>query len=110
MGRSGLGGSANVTFSFPVSFTVGSSGPHSSGAFGYTGEPQESGQALNAAQISVVRDAMHKWSRVATLNCSEVVDSADTAWDGGDNSSVGDILLRDVESTIYGLGLLSGAG
>ncbi len=79
-----------MTFSFPVSFTVGSSGAQSSGAFGYGGEPDDSGQALNAVQISVVRDAMHKWSRVATLNCSEVVDSADTAWDG-DNSSVGDI-------------------
>ena len=72
-GASGLGGSANVTFSFPVSFTVGSSGAQSSGAFGYSGEPDDSGQALNAVQISAVRDAMHKWSRVATLNCSEVV-------------------------------------
>jgi serralysin len=89
-GASGLGASANVTFSFPVSFTVGSSGAHSTGAFGYGGEP-DSGQALNTVQISAVRDAMHKWSRVATLNCGEVVDSADTAWESGDNSSVGDI-------------------
>jgi serralysin len=92
-GASGLGGSANVTFSFPVSFTVGSSGAQSSGAFGYTGEPQDSGQALNAVQMSVVRDAMHKWSRVATLNCSEVADTIDTKWESGDNSSAGDIRL-----------------
>jgi serralysin len=89
-GASGLGGGANVTFSFPASFNVGSSGAQSSGAFGYGGEPDDSGQALNAVQISVVRDAMHKWSRVATLNYSEMVDRTDTAWDG-DNSSVGDI-------------------
>ena len=102
-GASGLGGSANVTFSFPVSFTVGSSGAHSSGAFGYSGEPHDSGQALNAVQISVVRDAMHKWSRVATLNCSEVVDSADTAWESGDNSSVGDIrfAMSNLPSTAW---------
>ena len=42
-------------------------------------------------QISAVRDAMHKWSRVATLNCSEVVDSAGHRVGSGDNSSVGDI-------------------
>ncbi len=89
-GASGLGGSANVTFSFPASFAVGNSGAPSSGAFGYAGEPDDGGQALNAAQISAVRDAMHKWSRVATLNYSEMVDRPDTAWDG-DNSSVGDI-------------------
>ena len=89
-GVSGLGGGANVTFSFPASFTVGNSGAPSSGAFGYGGEPDDGGQALNAAQISAVRDAMHKWSRVATLNYSEMVDRPDNAWDG-DNSSVGDI-------------------
>src|SRR3982750_3955829 len=89
-GASGLGGGANVTFSFPASFTVGSSGAPSSGAFGYGGEPDDSGQALNAAQISAVRDGMQKWSRVAALNYSEMVDRSDTAWDG-DNSSVGDI-------------------
>lgn len=90
-GESGLGGGANATFSFPVSFTVGSSGGAASGAFGYSGEPDDGGQALNAEQISVVRDAMHKWSCVATLNCSEVIDNADTALESGDNSSVGDI-------------------
>jgi serralysin len=89
-GASGLGGGANVTFSFPASFAVGNSGPPSSGAFGYGGEPDDGGQALNAAQISAVRDAMHKWSRVAALNYSEMVDRPDNAWDG-DNSSVGDI-------------------
>ncbi|SFH54798.1 serralysin [Nitrosospira sp. Nsp14] len=92
-GASGLGGSANVTFSFPVSFTVGSSGAHSSGAFGYTGEPQDSGQALSAMQMAAARETLHKWSRVATLNCNEVADTIDTKWESGDNSSVGDIRL-----------------
>lgn len=90
-GSSGLGGGGKVTFSFPVSFAVGSSGQFSSGAFAYGGEPDDSGQALNDAQIHAARETLQKWARVANLTVTEVADTPDTAWESGDNSAAGDI-------------------
>ena len=58
-GTKGASGSAGAPMphSVSVSFTVGNSGAQSSGAFGYGGEPDGSGQALNAVQISCARDS-----------------------------------------------------
>jgi serralysin len=91
-GSAGLGGGANITFSFPVSFLVGNSGPFSSGAFGYGGEP-DSGEALHASQIHAARDTLQNWARIANINVTEVADNADTDGEFGDNSSAGDIRL-----------------
>jgi serralysin len=92
-GSAGMGAGANVTFSFPVTFTVGSGGQFSSGAFGYGGEPDSSGQALNASQMQVARETLQKWARVANLNVMEVADKPDTQLESGDDSAVGDIRL-----------------
>ena len=86
-GSAGLGAGANVTFSFPVTFTVGSGGQFSSGAFGYGGEPDNGGVPLNASQTQVARETLQKWARVANLNVMEVADKPDTQWESGDDSS-----------------------
>jgi serralysin len=90
-GSAGLGGGADITFSFPVSFAVGTSGPLSSGAFAYGGEPDNGGAPLNASQTQVARETLQKWARVANLNVMEVADKPDTQLESGDNSSAGDI-------------------
>lgn len=102
-GSTGLGGGANVTFSFPVSFAVGSGGQFSSGAFAYGGEPDNGGQALNASQTHVARETVQKWARVANLNVMEVADKPDTQRESGDNSSVGDIrfAMSNLPSTAW---------
>jgi serralysin len=102
-GSAGVGGGANVTFSFPVSFTVSGGGQSGSGAFAYGGEPNYSGQALNASQIRVARETVQKWAGVANLNVMEVADNPDTQRESGDNSSVGDIrfAMSNLPSTAW---------
>ena len=43
-GADGLGWGADITFSFPTSFSVGNSGWFSTGAFGYSGEKAAASQ------------------------------------------------------------------
>jgi serralysin len=88
-GSDDLGWSANVTFSFPTSFSVGNVFLGTR-AFGYTGEPDNAGEALNATQINVARETLQKWANVASLTFREIPDTPDTEL-FGDNSSVGDI-------------------
>jgi len=54
-GTQGLGTGANVTFSFPTSFSTNTVSWFGTGAFSYTGAP-DTGQALSWAQQNAARD------------------------------------------------------
>lgn len=111
-GSGGLGTGANVTFSFPTSFsTTDNFLGLGTGAFNYTGEPDNGGQALSATQQNAARSALQKWANVANLNFTEISDTPDTAgFFFSDNSSVGDIRFAESNSPSTAWAYYPGSG
>jgi serralysin len=110
-----IGTAANVTFSFPTSFGVsGADMFGGTGAFSYSGEPDNGGEALNASQRTAAREALQKWANVSNLHFFEQTDTPDTNgnwWPlNTDNSDVGDIRFAESNSPSTAWAYYPGSG